>query len=364
MQNKTVLGLLSLLVIFAWISAGWIGAAEAESKSFYEGKTVRLMVGYPPGGAHDLEARVIARHISKYIPGNPSVIVQNMPGASGQIQLNYVYNIAPPDGLTWAITGRSQMAAQMLRPSVRYDQRKMAKMYGAPGLSIMIARSSLGVKKASDVFSVDPSEIVVGGRAADGAATLSARLSLEILGLKGYQTVVGYAGSAKLALAFASGEINWHNTSLASIRGGAFGDMVKRGEAVPLWQGGRLTGEGKVVRSADIDLPILEEVYEEKFGRAPEGVALEAYNLVNAGMSSVIRSFVIRPGVPERRLRILREAFNQLVNDPDFVADWENVLGVKINMISGEEDHKVMMKLLTPSPAHKYIKEMIRRASS
>lgn len=364
MQNKTILGLFPLLVFFTWISVVQISTAAADSKPFYEGKTVRLMVGYPPGGAHDLEARVIARHITKYIPGNPSIIVQNMPGASGQIQLNYVYNVAPPDGVTWAITGRSQMAAQMFRPAVRYDQRKMAKMYGAPGLSIMLARSSLGVKKASDVFSVDPSKIVVGGRAADGAATLSGRLSLEILGLKGYKTVVGYAGSAKLALAFASGEINWHNTSLASIRGGAFGDMFTRGEVIPLWQGGRLTGEGKVVRSPDIDLPILEEVYEKKFGRPPKGVALAAYNLMNAGLSSVIRSFVIRPGVPKQRLQTLRKAFDQLMQDPDFVADWEHVLGVKINMISGEEDHKVMMQLLTPSPAHKYIKEMVGKASS
>jgi tripartite-type tricarboxylate transporter receptor subunit TctC len=364
MQNKTVRRLFTLLVLFQWISIVWISGVAAEPKAFYEGKTVRLMVGYPPGGAHDLEARVIARHISKYIPGNPSIIVQNMPGASGQIQLNYVYNVAQPDGLTWAITGRSQMAAQMLRPVVRYDQRKMAKMYGAPGLSIMIARSSLGAKKASDVFSVDPSTIVVGGRAADGAATLSARLSLEILGLKGYKTVVGYAGSAKLALAFGTGEINWHNTSLASIRGGAFADMIKRGEAVPLWQGGRLTGEGKVVRSPDIDLPILEEVYQKKFGRPPSGMPLEAYTLMNAGLSSVIRSFVLRPGVPEQRLEMLRGAFDQLIKDEDFVADWERVLGVKMNMISGAEDHEVMMRLLTPSPAHKYIKEMTEKGSS
>lgn len=364
MQNKTILRLFALLVLFPWISIAWISAADAEPKSFFEGKTVRLMVGYPPGGAHDLEARVIARHISKYIPGNPSIIVQNMPGASGQIQLNYVYNIAEPDGLTWAITGRSQMAAQMLRPVVRYDQRKMAKMYGAPGLSIMIARSSLGVKKASDVFSVDPSKIVVGGRAADGAATISGALSLEILGLKGYKTVVGYAGSAKLALAFGNGEINWHNTSLASIKGGAFGDMVRRGEAVPLWQGGRLTGAGKVVRSPDIDLPILEEVYEAKFGRPPSGIALEAYTLMNAGLSSLIRSFVLRPGVPAQRLEMLRSAFDQLIEDKAFVADWERVLGVKMNMISGAEDHEIMMRLLTPSPAHKYIKEMIGNASS
>lgn len=355
---------LVFLAVFQW---AWLlapGATMAESaESFFHGKTIRVLVGYPPGGAHDLEARVIARHIGKYIPGEPKLIVQNMPGASGQIQLNYVYNVAPANGLSWAVVGRSQTAAQMLRPAVKYDLRKMPTMYGAPGLALMIARSSLGAKKASDIFSVDPKKIVIGGRAADGAATLSARLALDMSGLEGYRTVVGYAGSAKLALAFASGEINFHNTTLASIRGGAFGGQVRDGEAVPLWQGGHLTGAGKVVRSQEIDLPIFEEVYEEKFGKAPNGVKLEAYTLMNAGLSSIVRTLVLRPGVPPERIAALTNAFEQLFKDEAFVADWERVLGVKMQMISGKEANEILKRLLTPSPAHTLIKEMVAQAT-
>lgn len=351
---------LVVLAVFQWVGLAAPGGVMAESaESFFENKTVRLLVGYPPGGAHDLEARVIARHIGKYIPGEPGIIVQNMPGASGQIQLNYVYNVAPADGLNWAVVGRSQTAAQMLRPKVNYDLRKMTQMYGAPGVSVMIARSSLGLKEASDIFSLDPKKIVIGGRAADGAATLSARLSLDMSGLEGYRTVVGYAGSSKLALAFNSGEINWHNTTLASIRGGAFGEAVRQGEAIPLWQGGQLTGEGKVVRSQSTDLPIFEEVYEEKFGKAPGGVKLEAYTLMNAGLSSIVRTLVLRPGVPPERIAALKKAFQQLFDDEAFVADWERVLGVEMQMISGEEANEILKRLLTPSPAHALIKEMI-----
>jgi hypothetical protein len=251
----------------------------------------------------------------------------------------------------------------MLRTSVKYDQRKMPKMYGAQDVAVMIARKSLGIKKASDVFNVDPSKIVIGGRTVDGAATLAGRLSMEILGMKGYKTVVGYAGSSKLALAFASNEINWHNSSLSATRGGAFGDLVERGDAIRVWQSGRLTPGGKVVRSPEIDLPILEEVYREKYGRAPSGIALEAYNLVNAGLSSIIRTLVLRPGVPEDRVKIFRDAFARMFKDKAFVTDWERVLRVKMDMISGADAHKIMMQLLTPSPVQEFIKDMIRKSS-
>jgi hypothetical protein len=255
------------------------------------------------------------------------------------------------------------MAAQMLRSGLKYDQRKMSKMYGARGLSVMLARNSLGIKKASDVFGVDPSKLVVGGRAADGSATLSGRLSLDILGLKGHKTVVGYSGSSKLALAFATGEINWHNTSVASTRGGSFGDLVRGGEAVRLWQSGLVAPDGKVIRSREIDLPILEEIYQERYGRPPSGIALEAYNLINAGLSSIIRSLVLRPGVPEDRINVLTKGFARMFEDKAFVTDYERVLGVKLNMMSGAESHKIMMRLLTPSPAHEFIKEEIRKSS-
>jgi hypothetical protein len=363
MGNRRSLGILVFFIALQWGYFWHVSPAPAAPESFFAGKTIRLMVGYPPGGSHDLEARVIARHIGKYIPGKQSIIVQNMPGASGQIQLNYVYSVAKPNGLFWAVTGRSQMAAQMLRPGIKYDQRKMTKMYGARGLSVMIVERSLGVKKAEDLFKVDPSKIVVGGRATDGAATLSARLSLEILGLKGYKTVVGYAGSAKLALAFATKEINFHNTSLASIRGGSFGDMVRRGDAIALWQGGHLTPGGKVIRSRALDLPILHEVHEAKFGRRPSGVAVEAYNLMSAGLASIIRSLVLRPGVPKDRLGTITRAFDRLFKDKAFVADWERVLGVKMDMISGTDGHKIMMRMLTQSPAHAHIKELIKKGS-
>ncbi len=363
MKNRRSLGAVLFFIVLQWSYLGHRSPAMAGPKSFFAGKTIRLMVGYPPGGAHDLEARVIARHIGKYIPGKPSIIVQNMPGASGQIQLNYVYNVAKPNGLVWAVTGRSQMAAQMLRPGIRYDQRKMTKMYGARGLSVVIAERSLGIKTAEDLFKVDPSKIVVGGRAADGAATLAGRLSLEIFGLKGYKTVVGYAGSSKLALAFATKEINFHNTSLGSIRGGAFGDMVQRGDAIPLLQGGHLTPDGKVVRSPAIDLPTLHEVYEAKFGRRPSGVAVEAYNMMSAGLASIIRSMVLRPGIPKDRLGTITRAFDRLFRDKAFVADWERVLGVKMDMISGSDSHKIMMRLLTPSPAHEFLHKIIKNGS-
>ncbi|HET9881462.1 MAG TPA: hypothetical protein VFS81_06875, partial [Candidatus Binatia bacterium] len=114
-------------VLFSVCFLGFNASLHAQTDSYYKGKTVTIVVGVSPGGAYDVWARLIAPHLSKHIPGNPQVIVQNMPGAGSLVAANYVYNVAKPDGLTMVMPANRLYIDQIVgRPEVKYDVRKFA----------------------------------------------------------------------------------------------------------------------------------------------------------------------------------------------------------------------------------------------
>ncbi len=348
------------LVIGLVFVAGLIAMVNP-AHSFTEGKTIQILVGYSPGGGHDVEARLIAHWIGKYLPGEPkSTIVQNMPGAGGIIQTAHVYNKAKRDGLTWAIIGTTQTSSQVLattRPN--YDLLKMPQIFATSGSGAAIVRDFLGIRKAKGIMKVDPSKIVVSGRTIVGASFLTDVLGLELLGIKGYKYVVGYPGSAQMALAFFSGEISYvGGTGLHHVVGkaGRYYSAVKEGKAVALWQTGVISPEGKVVRSPGTEVPTIAEVYKELHGKEPSGKVWEAYKLTGPTVRTLNRSLALPPGVPPKRVAILRKAFKKLYSDKAYTKEWGRIFGLKLDFISGADADKTVRRLLEPSPGWKFIK--------
>lgn len=312
-------------------------ASIATGEEFYKGKTVRLVVGFSAGGGFDIYARAIARHIGKHIPGNPSIIVENMTGAGSLIAANYIYNKAKPDGLTignWvgALVLQQVMGGQK---GIEFDARKF-EWIGLPAGD----SSSCALTKAGGITSVDKwlaakQPVKIGGLApgsvtSDIPRVLKAALNLPI------QVVEGYKGTAEIRLAADSGEVD----------GGCWGwETIK-----VMWRKGIELGDVKVViQAVPKKHPELQDV--------PNAVDLarsdEARQLIKAGIidpATIVRSYSLPPGTPKERVKILRDAFMATMKDPEFLAETKKS-ELDLNPMSGDEVQSIVQGFFNLQPS-------------
>jgi len=340
--------------------------SQAQAADWLKGKSIRIMIGYPPGGGHDLEARVMGRHLSKYLPGKPSIIVQNMPGAGGIIQAAYVYNLAKPDGRTIGLFGGSHSTSALLqkKEDIKFNLTKMPVVWSVAGGNVALVRDFLNARKASDLFKVDPDQIIVAGRSKTGSSCIKGQLALKLLEIKGYRPVCAYRGTAVVRGAMERGEVSFFNASNAHLIGsGAFVDMHERGMVFPMWQSGVLQIDGRIVRSPTVkgDVPTLFEVYREAYGKDPSGEAWEAWKALSLGLAKLTRVLVLPPGTPSDRVGILRKGIKQMAQDPKFVADWERIFGQKLAplLVSPEEATALKNEYMAPAPWQDWLKKFV-----
>lgn len=349
-------GMLLILLLAVAFTAG---SALAQSKN------IRILIGYPPGGGHDLEARIMARHLGKYLPGNPNIIVQNMPGAGGMIMSGYVYNRAKPDGKTIGLFGSSHGIQALLSPPemVKYDLSKMPIVWSVAGIQVHIVRDFLGAKNADEFMNeTDHSEVVVAGRSKQGSSCLRGQLALKLLGVEEYTPVCAYRGTSPIAAAMERDEANYFVASDAHlVGGGRFVDMYQRGLVIPIWQSGILNEDGTVARSETVkgDVPTLYEVYKEVHGKEPSGLDWESWRAIGLGMAKLTRTLVLPPGTPQATVDELREGIAKMAKDPGFIADWEKVFGQKLEpvLVSPEEAERIRDETMKPSEWQTYLRD-------
>jgi tripartite-type tricarboxylate transporter receptor subunit TctC len=312
------------------------GAGLLEAQSFYAGKAIRIVVGLAPGGGFDTYARLLARHLGKHVPGNPSVIVENMTGAGGLIAANHLYRVAKPDGLTLVHVPGTLLLGQILgQPGVEFDARKF-EYIGATVKEEPVC----SLTKASGVTSVEqwmaaktPLKI---GAVAPGAPTDNTpRILKAALGLP-IQVVTGYKGTAEIRLAAESGEVAGACWAWESMRS-TWRKALDAGEAVPLLQ---------VAAKPLGDLP-----------RVPLALSLaktdEARRLIKVGIqdgSAYSRPFFAAPGTPKDRVQLLRKAFQDTLADPALLAEADKAK-LTLDPVSGEELEKLVAGLFTLDPA-------------
>jgi tripartite-type tricarboxylate transporter receptor subunit TctC len=298
-------------------------AAAQTAEQFYKGRTVTLVVGFAPGGINDISGRIVARHIGRFIPGHPTVVVQNMPGAGGLGAANRIYNVAEKDGSVIAGLGRSvpQLAIQG-NPQVTFDPMKFTWLGSLSSyakdayLMTLIARHP-----ARTVADVNKPGMAVnlGTDRAGATNVVFALIAKEVLGLQ-VNLVRGYQGAAPIFLAMQSGEVDGQVIGLSSIKAGQR-DLWNRGQLRPLIQFGR-TG-----RLPDLpDVPTGREV-----ATAPGAQALLEFAELPFFMAL---PFVAPPGVPADRAGALQTAFMAMSKDREFLADAAK-LGLDISPIDG-----------------------------
>src|SRR4249920_1651836 len=289
----------------AFIAASLQQSAVFAQDPFYKGKTVRIIVGASAGGGYDTYARTIARHIGKHVAGNPTFIVDNMPGAGFLISANYMYKVAKPDGLTVGHFIGGLFLQQLLgKPGVEFDARKFEYL-GVPAQDNYM----LGVHKSTGITTMDQwlsSKTVVklGGVGAGSATDDIPKVLAAAIGLP-MQLVTGYKGTADVRLAFNSGEVQGVCNAWESFRS-TWRNELDSGNLVIVLQ----TVAKRHPEFPNVPLAIDYAKTEE------------AKRLVNALVHSVgptARPYVLPPKTPKERVATLRNAFMQTMKDPEFL---------------------------------------------
>ena len=282
---------------FYAVLAAFAAAPVLAQGSFYEGKTVTVVIG-ASGGSLEIASRIVARHLGRQLPGNPNVIVQNMTGAAHLVATNNVYNVAKPDGLTLLAANPNVGIAQLTKvEAARFDLRRFQWLgsTGADGVALSI-RSDLPYKSWEELKNSDR-ELVVGTTGPGSNAHDFPLLLKEFAGAK-FKMVSGYPANADILLAIERKEVDvW----------AAFATTIKlaadRGAVRPLVR-------GRVPISGFENLPVDETLATSAVGKAIMGI--------RAAPLAIGRAFAAPPATPAERVKLLREALAKVVKDPEF----------------------------------------------
>jgi tripartite-type tricarboxylate transporter receptor subunit TctC len=329
-MSSTVIGV-ALIVGFASIATG---------DDFYKGKTIRFVVGFAAGGGYDHAARLVSRHIGKHIPGNPTIVVENMTGAGSLIAANYTFNSAKPDGLFVGIWNSAYVLRQTLGDkAVRFDGRKIgwigAPTKGTPFCSIM---AHTGLKSLQDIVGADR-ELKMGATAPGSTYDDLPQILNRTIGTK-FTVISGYEGTGPILVAMRRKEVD----------GGCWTWESARTTARSLLDA---TGEDELIpfaihrRQPDPevkDLPLIPEIIKGEDN-------LSAYRTWS-GTYEFQRPFTLPPGVPKDRLQALRKAFGDTMKDPDFIAEAKKSK-FDVTYVTGEEIEDYVDKVLSVTPKAK-----------
>ena len=282
--------------------------------NFYQGKTISIIVGTKAGDVYDLYPRLLAEFLPKYIPGNPNIIIQNVAGAASLVAANQIYNIAKPDGLTLGAIYPALYLDQLVkRPEVKYDWNKFAWI-GSPVSSnhMMYMRADTPYKTIDDVrAATHPPKCGASGIMSTGYYI--PKLLEEAIGVK-FDIIAGYQGGQDIELAVERGELVCRSFTITTFHSREpFFSWRKKNFVRVLYQ----TGNKRDVRLKDV--PTIYEIMDRY--KTPDPVRSLTKVILIA--SDLGRPIIAPPGVPADRLKILRDAFDQSVSDPAFLAEAE-----------------------------------------
>ncbi len=305
---KRLLPLVCSALSFALLS--WPNATAAQD-SFYKGRTIRIVVGLSTGGGYDRAARLLARYMGKYIPGNPDIIVQNMPGAGSVVAANYVFSVAKPDGLTLLMPHNNVYLSQLSGDKeVKFD---LLKMYWIGSLDkddmMLFIRSDAPHKTMKDVVQAkEPPKC--GTTGVGGSDYVVSRILEETTGAK-INTVVGYPGSSEIAIAVERGEVQCQGLTIQTFFGREpFLSWVKTNFVRFLAQTGRK-------RDPRVNGPTIFELMDEY--KTPTTKRRLAEAMLSGGEWA--RPMLVGPGTPQERVQILRDAYDKTSKDPELLAE-------------------------------------------
>ncbi|MPZ39732.1 MAG: hypothetical protein GEU95_17065 [Rhizobiales bacterium] len=338
------------IIVLAAVLAANATAASAQTAStndvaeFYRGKTVRLVIGYGAGGGYDLYARLLARFIGEHIPGKPTVIAQNMPGAGSRSAGNWLYKVAPKDGTILAVLGQATPADQALgQPGIQFDVRNFNWIGNMVAVNnIMITWHESGVRTIDDA---KKRPLAIGATGASSPSVLYPTVANNLFGTQ-FKIVSGYPGGGDIMIALERREVDGRGSdSWASLKANN-PDWIRDKKVNILFQVGPK-------READLPgPPLLTELAQND----EQKQVLE----VISGDAAVGRPILTAPDVPAERVRALRKAFDDTMRDPAFLEAAKKAR-MYFNPIGGDELQQIVGRIVSPSPqVIERVKEVIR----
>ena len=287
----------------AAVIAAAAGATAPATAQIASNKGTTMLIGFGPGGGYDLWGRVVARHINKYLPGTPSMIIQNMPGAGSYVAASWLANIAPKDGSVISIIARDAVLGPLTgAEGARFDPLKMTWL-GTPTTetNVCIANAKAQVQSVEDLFT----KTLIVGDTGPGTGTRSYPNALTtLLGMK-FKVVSGFPSSSDVFLAMERGEVDGICESLDSVTG-------KRPDWLPTKKV-KILFQGGAEPNKNVDAPFVLDLAKTEEQKT-------AIRFLYAGQG-IGRPFVAPPGMAADKVKMLREAFDKTMKDPEFIAD-------------------------------------------
>jgi tripartite-type tricarboxylate transporter receptor subunit TctC len=337
---KKRIPVLTMIFCLSIILLAFSAEVRAQAEPFYKGKTIRIIIGSTAGGFYDRWARLFARHMGKYIPGQPEIIAQNMPGAGSVITTNHVFNVAKPDGLTVAMPLNSVYVDQLVgRKEVQFDLRKF-HWIGSPAVESVIfyMRSDTPYKSIADIIKAkEPPKCGATGTASSDY--ILSKVLEEAVGAK-FNTVLGYAGGTEIDIAVEKGEVvcRAHSTS-AHFGREPFDTWHKKGFDRHIVQASRKRDS----RAADV--PTTHEIFDQY--KVPANSRRVAQVVLAAGDFG--RPMMVTPGTPSERVKILRDAYVKTLKDPEVLAEAKKAR-MDVEPTSGEELETLVKEIFDAPP--------------
>src|SRR5262245_10850857 len=326
-------------------SAAIIGAsdrAEAQTpEQFYAGKTIDVVIGYPPAGSNDTYGRLLARHLGKHVPGHPSIVPKNMPGAGSFLALGNMYNVAPRDGTVIAIGAPTAPLDEKLgTQGVRFKTAELNWIGRIDSLiNIVFMWKTSPVKTVADAQRIESTLSATG---VGSTVSVYPTVMNNVLGTK-FKLIMGYRGSNDAQLAVERGEVEGHSTSWTAVK-----------VAHPHWLPSKsitILVQFGLERHRELpDIPTVVELARTDEERAILRAVMNATEIGTA--------FFTTPGVPADRVETLRRAFDVTMKDPEFLADAEKTT-LTVHPMAGEELQKLVAEVSDLSPE---VMEKVRAA--
>jgi len=334
--------LVFVLTVLAALGASTAASAQSAVADFYKDKNVEIYVGYGPGGGYDLSARALSRYIGKYIPGNPKIIVRNMPGAGSIVAANHVNNVAPKDGTVIGVYADFLPIVKLLNlEGIQFDPTQL----GWLGAITQRETPTLGVRAdapATTLEGIKKTEITVGSDGT-GATSAYAFMLNDLVGTK-LKVLTGYTGTSQIDLALERGEvhgratIDWQRTRTKT-------DWLKRGLIKPVVSFALAPGDDPDLK----DVPLIINLAKTEADKQVMELVL--------GTNRFFRAFSTAPGVPPERLAALREAFAKTMKDPDFAQEFTKATTSEVNFSEPQKIQDFMARV------SKFPPEVIKRAA-
>lgn len=350
MLTRRLLGMLAA-------GAAVMAPVTASAEEYFAGKTINWVLPWPAGSGGDLHGRLTARYMEKHIPGNPTIVVNNKPGGSGIIAINNVYEQGETDGTTYFYGNWSPSAVIDAAPGVRYVPENMG-VVGTAGadLAFMVRNDQV-----PDLMALKDAEFIVGGRGATNAIEVLGNLALKTMGAN-FRYVGGFGGFSKIQAAIKANEVHAGHAGLPGYVKffGPESDV-----AHPLYYHQQFDIDGNPMPKPDkaypADVPTLFEAHKALHGEEPSGPYWEAYKWWHSSLMSATTAILSPPDVDPEVLAIMQGAFQDVVRDAEYLAEYESSIGVPPPFNSTEQSIQIL-QTFRDMPAN--VEEVVKEVSA